>query len=299
MIRFERASVERGGQLVIEAVSLHVRSGESWALIGPGGAGKSMLVAAAATAEPLHAGDILLEGRSVRREAEAVRRLAGYVPERLPDWPGLRAGEFLELFAAAAGLRGAELARAVEGGLDLAGLAGRGGVQLESLDACRAKRLLLARGLGHDPRVLLCDDPFSGLDPAGRRDLERLIGDAQLMGRTVLAAIDDARVPGCFTHLAVLAEGRLVAEGRNDPDTFAAGRHWRYVLRVPGRADEAVRVVEPLTVEAAASDGDTVVAGFDPSAVAAADLVAAVVRAGLPVEAAGHDPPWQAQLLDR
>jgi ABC-2 type transport system ATP-binding protein len=299
MIRCERASVERGGQLVLEAVSLQVRAGESWALIGAGGAGKSMLVAAAATAEPLHAGDILVEGRSVRRETEAVRRLAGYVPERLPDWPGLRAGEFLELFAAAAGLRGAELARAVGRGLDLAGLAGRGGVELESLDACRAKRLLVARGLGHDPRVLLLDDPFSGLDPDGRRDLERILSDAQLMGRTVLAAIDDARVPGCFTHLAMLAEGRLVAEGRNDPDTFAAGRHWRYALRVPGRADEAARAVEPLTVEAAASDGDTVVAVFDPSVVAAADLVAAVVRAGLPVDVAGYDPPWQAQLLDR
>jgi len=299
MIRFDRASVERGGGLVVEAVSLHVRAGESWALIGAGGAGKSMLLAAAATAEPLHSGDILVEGRSVRQEAEAVRRLAGYVPERLPDWPGLRAGEFLELFAAAAGLRGAELARAVARGLDLAGLAGRGGVELESLDACRSKRLLVARGLGHDPRVLLLDDPFSGLDPDGRRDVERLLGDAQLMGRTVLAAIDDARVPSCFTHLAVLAEGRLVAEGRNDPDTFATGRHWRYALRVPGRADDATRAVEPLTVEAAASDGDTVVARFDPSTVAAADLVAAVVRAGLPVENAGYDPPWQAQLLDR
>ncbi|NCX99913.1 MAG: ATP-binding cassette domain-containing protein, partial [Planctomycetia bacterium] len=71
MIRFDRASVEQAGQLVVETVSLHVRAGEAWAVIGPSGAGKSLLVAAVATAVPLHAGDIVVDGHSVRRDAEA------------------------------------------------------------------------------------------------------------------------------------------------------------------------------------------------------------------------------------
>lgn len=298
MIRYDRASVERGGQLVVEAVSLHVRSGEAWAVIGRGGAGKSMLLAAAAAAEPLHSGDIQVAGQSVRQDAEGVRRVAGYVPERLPDWPGLRAGEFLELFAVAAGLRGVELARAVEQGLSLAGLPGRGAATLDSLDACRAKRLLLARGLAHDPSVLLLDDPLSGLDPEGRQEFERIVIDAQLMGRSVLAAIDDARVPGCFTHVAVLAEGRLVAEGRNDPASFAAGRRWTFALRCPSRAEQAASVLARLVATAAVHDPDTVLVGFDPALRSADELVAAVVRAGIPLESAGFEPPWQAQLLE-
>ena len=297
MIRFDRASVAQGGQLVLEAVSLHVRSGEAWAVIGPSGAGKSMLVAATATAVPLHGGDILVDGRSVRREAEGVRRIAGYVPDRPPDWPGLRAGELLELFGAAAGLRGKALGQAVEKGLALAALAGRGGDDIDTLDAGRIKRLMLARALLHDPQVLLLDDPLGGLDPAGRREVERLIGDAHLMDRTVLAAIDDARVPDCFTHLAVLREGRLVAGGRNDPATFAEGPRWRFVLKCPERAAQAVQAVRGLAADARPVDGDTVMARIDPAAVSPSELVAAVVRAGLPVEAAGFDPPWQAQLV--
>lgn len=297
MIRFDRASVEQGGQLVLEAVSLHVRSGEAWAVIGASGAGKSMLVAAAATAVPLHGGDILVDGRSVRREADGVRRVAGYVPDRPPDWPGLRASEFLELFGAAAGLQGRALGQAVEKGLALADLVGRGGDDLDTLDAGRMKRLLVARALLHDPQVLLLDDPFGGLDPAGRREVERLVGDAHLMDRTVLAAIDDARVPDCFTHLVVLREGRLVAGGRNDPATFAEGGRWRFVLRCPERAEQAARAVRGLAADARAVDGDTVEARIDPAAVSPAELVAAAVRAGVPVEAAGFDPPWQAQLL--
>ncbi len=298
MIRFDRASVEQAGQLVVEAVSLHVRGGEAWGVIGPSGAGKSLLVAAAATAVPLHAGEILVQGHSVRREAEAVRRVAGYVPDRPPDWPGLKAAEFLELFAVAAGRRGRELEQAVAKGLELAAVSGRGGDDIDTLDAGHAKRLLVARALLHDPQVLLLDDPFGGLDPAGRAAVERLVGDTQLMGRTVLAAIDDARVPDCFTHLAVLREGRLIAAGRNDPATFAEGRRWRYQLRCPGRAEAASLALAAVGADVQTADPDTVVTTIDPSRVSPAELVAAVVRAGLPVEAAGYEPPWQAQLAE-
>lgn len=298
MIRFDRASVVQGGEVVVEAVSLHVRSGEAWAVIGAGGAGKSTLLAAAATAVPLHGGDILVDGHSARREAEAVRRTAGYVPDRAPDWPGLRAADLLEVCGVAAGLRGEALKQAIGKGLGLAALTGRGRDEIECLDAARIKRLLVARAVLHDPQVLLLDDPCGGLDPAGRREVERLIGDAHLMDRTVLAAIDDAHVPGCFTHLAVLREGRLVASGRNDPSAFTDGRTWQFAIRCPGRAEDAAAVIGRLAEDARAVDDDLVVAGIDPASASPAELVAVAVRADLPVEAAGYDPPWQAQLVD-
>ncbi|MFM9010670.1 MAG: ATP-binding cassette domain-containing protein, partial [Planctomycetota bacterium] len=105
MIRCERATVERAGRVVVESLTLAVAAGEALAVVGRSGAGKSSLLAAVATALPLHAGEILVDGRSVVRAAEDVRRRIGYVPDRLPAWPGLRAEEFLEVCAAAAGLR--------------------------------------------------------------------------------------------------------------------------------------------------------------------------------------------------
>jgi ABC-2 type transport system ATP-binding protein len=298
MIRFDRASVEEGGQLVVETVSLHLEPGEIWGLIGPAGGGKSMLLAAAATAVPLHGGEIIIDGHSVRRDPLAVRQRAGYVPDQPPDWPGLRAAEFLEVFALAAGLRGRALTQAVERGLTFSLLAGRGSDDIDTLDAGRRKLLLLARALLHDPPVLLLDDPFGQLDPAGRRAVEQLMADAHLMNRTVFAAIDDARVPECCTHLAVMVEGRLVASGRNDPATFAEGRRWRYQLRCLGRADEAARAVGSLVREPTVIDADTLLVAIDLAEAAPHSVVAAVVGAGIPVESAGYEPPWQAQLID-
>lgn len=298
MIRFERATVGRGGHVVVEEVSLRVLPGQSCAVIGRSGAGKSSLLAAAATALPLHAGEILVDGHSVRREPETVRRAIGYVPARVPVWPGIRVDEFVELFAAAVDLRGDALRDAVARAVEMAGLANRGHEPLDALDDGHAKRLLVARALVHDPHVLLLDDPFAGLDPLERRDLEQIVADAHLMGRTVLAAVDDGDLPPCFTHLAVMRDGRVVAEGPADPAAFAAGRRFHYRLTCRGHAEDAARTIGTLAADVTAVDLDHVQVVADPAAVSPSRLVAEVVAAGIPVEAAGFHPSWTAQLLD-
>ena len=221
MIRCERLCVERAGRLVVEDVTLAVEQGDSLAVVGRSGSGKSSLLAALATALPIRGGDAFVGGTSVRRDPERARRLLGYAPAHLAAWPAVRADEFLELFAVAAGLRGKPLRAAIESALSTTGLPGRGGDRLDRLADGDAKKLLLARALVHGPRILLLDDPLGGLDPAGRTLVERLIEEAAMMGRIVVAAIDDGCVPDCFNRLAVLREGRLAGHGPADPAHFA------------------------------------------------------------------------------
>jgi ABC-type multidrug transport system ATPase subunit len=297
MIRCERATVERSGRVVVESLSLAVAPGEALAVVGRTGAGKSSLLAAMATVLPLHAGDILVDGHSVGRQAEQVRQRVGYVPDRLPGWPGLRAGEFLALFATAAGLGGGRQRVAVERALEMAGLERERSTPLDELPAGQRKRILVARALLHDPQVLLLDDPFGGLDAFERRDVARLIADTHLIDRTVLAAIDDADVPGCFTHLAVLAEGRLMASGPAHPVAFAAGRTWRHAVVCRGAASRAARIIEGLLGACDCQEPDRVMFLLDPARVSLGEVVAALVQAGIGVEAVGFDPPWPAQVM--
>lgn len=298
MIRFERATVERGGHVVVEELSLQVLPGQSLALIGRSGAGKSSLLAATATALPLHAGDVMVDGHSLRRDPDLVRQAVGYVPSRMPEWPGIRVGEFLELAVAQAGRGGLRLRDRVDRALGVAGLTARGHEPLDALDDGHAKRLLVARALVHDPPVLVLDDPFGGLDPPERRDMERLIGDAHLMGRTVLAAVDDGRVPACFTHLAVLRDGRLVDSGPADPALLGGGRRFTYRIACRSQAAEAEQALRGCAADVRPLDLDSVEATIDPAVVPPARLLAALVAAGVAVEAAGFEPPWTAQLLE-
>lgn len=297
MIRCERATVERSGRVVVESLTLAVAPGQAVAVVGRTGAGKSSLLAAVATVLPLHAGEILVDGHAVGREAEAVRRRVGYVPDRLPAWPGLRAAEFLQVFAAAAGLHGQSQRMAVDRAIAMAGLEAERSTPLDDLPAGHRKRILVARALLHDPQVLVLDDPFGGLDAFERRELARLIADAHLIDRTVLAAIDDADVPACFTHLAVLAEGRLVASGPADPAAFADGRPWRCRAVCRENAERAAAVLKAAGIMAAAAEGDWVSFSVGGSRPGIAPAAAALAAAGIDVEWAGFDPPWPAQLV--
>jgi ABC-type multidrug transport system ATPase subunit len=298
MILFDRATVVRAGQVVVEQVSLEIAAGQAMAVVGRSGAGKSSLLEAAATVIPLHAGDIQVGGRSARRERAAVRRVIGYVPDRLPAWPDLRVTEFLDLFATAAGLSAKERRAAVGDGLQAAGLGAEAAARLDALPPGPAKRLLVARALLHRPAVLLLDDPLGGLDPVERSDLEALVADSHLMGRTVVAAIDDAMVPECFTHVALMVEGQVVASGPNEPGAFAPGSAWWHRIVCPGRADDAARLLASMA-EVQVRDDDTIDCIPGPDAGPFSDLLGRLAEAHIPVASAAVHPSWQRQLVLR
>jgi len=306
MLRFDRVIVAPGGQVVVDRLSLAINPGETVAVIGRSGAGKSALLAALATAIPLQGGDITVAGHSVRHAPDAVRSRIGYAPAHLTVWPAVRADEFLQLFAVSAGLHGRVLHAAVDAALEMTGLTGRGGTLLDHLPLGQAKRLLIARALLHAPDVLVLDDPCGNLDPHERQSVERLIGDMQIGGRIVIAAIDDARVPECFTHLAVLSEGRLVHQGPATFVAFAAGRSWRYRLHCPGQAEAAAALIGRLADRVEALDATILDCTLAPPPVATtgsarathSDIIAALVRARIAVEAAGIHPHWTEQLIE-
>ena len=298
MIQFDRTTIRLGNVKVVESLTLDVTAGEPLALIGRTGSGKSTLLAALATAIPLAGGEISVDGHPVSRDPAAVRRLIGYVPASLPAWPSARIDEFLDLFAAASGLSGRPRRLAVERAITFAGLAAAGTKRVDSLSEGGMKRLLVARGLLHDPRVLVLDDPFAGLDPAGRTDLEQLIADTAIMGRTVIAAIADAAVPECFQRLAVLESGRITYSGPASPDAIRPLRRWRQRIICPGQADTAADTLRAVAEEVRLVDANTVDCRVDPAQVDAAPLVAILVRSGIRVVSAGFHPHWAAQLIE-
>jgi ABC-type multidrug transport system ATPase subunit len=289
--------------MVIDRLSLEIGTGETLAVIGRSGVGKTTLLESLATAIAVRGGDIAVDGHSVRRDPDAVRARLGYVPSQLAAWPGVRADEFLALFGSSAGLTGHGLRAAVNRALDLADLKGRGAAPIDSLPAGQAKLLLIGRALLHAPDLLVLDDPFGSLDPRQRQSVERLISDLQLGGRTVVAAIDDARVPDCFTHLAVLSEGRLVERGPATFAAFAGGRAWRYRLHCIGQAEAAASVVGQMTKQREVCDANTLdctlICGKESSRPPIAEIIEAIVRAGIAVEEVGLHPHWTEQLLEQ
>lgn len=224
MIRVEGLVVDRRGERVLDGVSFAAGHGETVAVVGASGSGKSTLLLALAGCIPLRTGSVAME--------DGTR--IGYVPPLLASWPVVRADEFLEFCAASSGLAGKPLQEAVARGLAMAGLAGRPSIRIDALSDAAKKRLLLARGLLGDPDLLLVDDPFVPLDPAGCLAVERLVDDAGLAGRSVIAAVNAAHLRGCWSRVLLLDGGRIRRDLRVERSVHDADPWWGERLLEPG-----------------------------------------------------------------
>ncbi len=209
---FERlrvAGVSRhyGRQRALSRVSLAAAAGEIVGLLGPNGAGKSTLLGVLATLIAPSRGKVLYGDRPARELGAALRGRLGYLSHDLQLYPELTAGENLEFFARLYG--DTEPAGRVAAALARARLADRGGDRVGGFSRGMRQRLALERALLHEPRLVLLDEPFTGLDERSVGDFVARLRGLRAAGRIVLLATHDLDVvDGLLDRAVVLRAGR-------------------------------------------------------------------------------------------
>ncbi|GGS88468.1 anchored repeat-type ABC transporter ATP-binding subunit [Streptomyces griseoviridis] len=215
LLRLTGATVALGGRTVLEAADLSVGAGELVALIGPNGAGKTTLLRAALGLVPLSAGEVAVEGRTGRRAGQG----AGYVPQRHEfawDFPIDIAGAVLTGRTRRVGwLRRPDAAdrAAVEEALELTGLTGLRRRPVGELSGGQRQRVLVARALAAGPRILLLDEPFTGVDVPTQELLNELFGRLAAEGRGLLMTTHDLAAAARTCGRVVLLNRTVVAQG--------------------------------------------------------------------------------------
>jgi heme exporter protein A len=202
-IRCDAVSRRYGERLALDRVTLQVDDGERVLLTGGNGAGKTTLLRMLATVLRPHGGALEVAGHPLPREARRVRPLVGYLGHEPLVYPGLSAGENLELYAA---LQGAPADRA-GAALELVGLGRRRGDLASALSRGMRQRLALARAVLHRPRILLLDEPTTGLDDDGRERLRGLL--AAHDGTAVISTHEPEWFQALGVRRVALAEGRI------------------------------------------------------------------------------------------
>ena len=189
--------------------------GEIFGFIGPNGAGKSTTMRILATLDLPTAGDCLVDGQSTVDDADAVRRLVGYMPDHANAYPNMTVLEYLDFFARAYDLSAERRRRQVADLLEFCQLGGIRDKQATTLSKGMAQRLALGRCLIHDPALLILDEPSAGLDPRARiefRELLRILagqGKAIFISSHILAELEE------LCHgVAIIEQGRMIATGR-------------------------------------------------------------------------------------
>jgi len=273
------------GHWAVRGVSFAVQEGEIFGFIGPNGAGKTTSIRIISTLLEPTAGTVKVGGRSVTGDAEAVRRLIGFMPDNFGVYERITVWEYLDFFAAAYGLERRRRAAAIEGIMELTDLGGLRERLTGELSKGMRQRLCLAKTLVHDPKVLILDEPANGLDPRARIEFRALLKELRSMGKTILISSHIlTELSDICTSVAILEKGKVVASGTIDSIKKALQPGLAFRLEVLGGADAARAVLETLPgVSNAKTEADAVRFQINAGREEIPELVRALVAKGVAI----------------
>ncbi len=240
MIAVDALRKRFGRHQALDDVTFRVPKGEIFGFVGPNGAGKTTTIRILATLAPADSGLAEIGGIPVGDDPGAVRELVGYMPDFFGVYDRLTASEYLEFYAACHGVPRNRRRRVAMELLELVDLGDRRETQVDTLSRGMKQRLCLARSLVHDPKVLLLDEPASGLDPRARVEMRELVKELRRMGKTILVSSHILpELEELCTWVGFIDRGRMVAVGPMEEvrNRVVTGRRLRIELVEP---DEAV-----------------------------------------------------------
>ncbi len=217
MIEVKDLSFEYPTGRALDGVSFTVEAGAIAALVGPNGAGKTTLLRNIAALERPYSGTAIVDGLDVRDKPRAVHKRMGFLQDFFGLYDDLSVERCVTYAAMANGLRGSKVRDAVELTLERIDLKDHRNKQAKQLSRGMRQRLAIGQAIAHEPRVLLLDEPASGLDPDARRDLSYLLKDLQKAGITqivsshILAELEDYS-----TDMIIMDKGRVKSHRKVD-----------------------------------------------------------------------------------
>lgn len=198
----------------VDRLNLEVPADSIYGLIGPNGAGKTTTMSVISTLLKPNSGAVSVFGHDPVTDPMAVRKLLGYMPDSLGIYTGMEVHEYLDFFAAAYKIPLKARPALVDSLLELVALTFKRSAHVDSLSRGMKQRLSLARALVHDPKLLVLDEPASGLDPRARAELRDLILQLSNMGKTIIISSHIlAELEDVCSHIAVMQSGKVVSAG--------------------------------------------------------------------------------------
>ncbi len=217
LVEINHLRKEYGDLVAVKNLSLTLNEGEIFGFIGPNGAGKTTTIKILATLLDPSAGSAKVDGIEVSENPEAVRAKIGYMPDAFGVYDDFKVWEYLDFFAASYRVPKGDRPGLIDLVLDLTNLSVKKDAYVESLSRGMKQRLCLARTLVHNPKVLLLDEPASGLDPRARIEIKELLKELRNMGKTIIVSSHILPELADFcTSVGIIERGEMIAAGPID-----------------------------------------------------------------------------------
>jgi ABC-2 type transport system ATP-binding protein len=259
-IDIRQLRVDYGNFIAVDDLTLAVPQGEVFGLVGPNGAGKTSTFRVLATLQTPTYGSVRLAGIDIFEAPEEARRILGYMPDLAPVPSDMKVWEFLDLSCESfLGGNASDRRTRWQECLEQVQLSDRGNAMCRSLSRGQTQRLVLARTLLHRPKVMVLDEPASGMDPLSRRNLRLTLRNLAAAGATIIISSHIlSELAEMCTSLCVMNRGRLLSSGTADEVRHALDRKERgLTISVLAKPDDAAAWLrsQPDTTDVSLRDG--------------------------------------------
>ena len=245
MIETVNLTRKYGELTALDNLNLNIEEGTCFGFIGPNGAGKTTTIKILATLLKPTWGEARVDGHVVGYQNHLIRPIIGYVPDFLGAYDDMLVSEYLEFFAACYGIHGEKRMRVVGEVLELTDLVSKRKSDVNGLSRGMQQRLSVARVLLHDPKVLLMDEPSSGLDPRARIEMRELLKELRRMGKTILISSHILfELAELCTAVGVVEQGKLIFSGGISEMMDRAGSGSMVHVVVDERPQEAAALLK-------------------------------------------------------
>ena len=214
MIRCEGLVKRYGKTLALDHLDLHIGEGEIHGFVGPNGAGKTTAMKILATLMRPTQGNAFVGGVNVVNEPQKVRALVGYMPDFFGVYDNLKVWEYLDFYAGCSMMEAGARGRRIDELLELTALLHKREAYVDHLSRGMKQRLCLARALMHDPKLLILDEPASGMDPRARAQMRDILREVGRMGKTVLISSHILpELSELCTSMTIMEKGKTIYTG--------------------------------------------------------------------------------------
>ncbi|AYC29081.1 ABC transporter ATP-binding protein [Paenisporosarcina cavernae] len=245
MIEIKGLSKKYGSFYALNDLNLTLQEGTVFGFVGANGAGKSTTFSILATLLAPTSGDAWIDGISVRNEPKKIRELIGYMPDFFGVYDQLKADEYLDFYGASYGIPASKRKQLIPELLELVNLTHKRYEYVDLLSRGMKQRLCLARSLIHDPKVLILDEPASGLDPRARVEMREILRELKGMGKTILISSHILpELAEMCDEIGVIDNGKLIAHGSVEDIQLQLSGERVINIRVKGLTSIAVSQLE-------------------------------------------------------
>ena len=285
MLSIRNLNKRYGRFQAVSELNLDVPEGEIFGFVGPNGAGKTTTMKIICGLLRATSGEITLDGVDIIQNSRRMKEKIGYMPDFFGVYDDLKVNEYLEFYASIYNIKGQERKRITDDLLELVDLGSKREAYVDSLSRGMKQRLCLARSLVHNPRLLVLDEPASGMDPRARFEMKEILKNLKGMGKTIIISSHILpELAELCTSIGIIDQGRMVISGSNEEIMQQVYNKKVVRLKVRDRLDDAVLILKEYPfVDKLVIGENTIQAGFGGGDGEMSRVLSDLINRGIPV----------------